>query len=370
MKILFETLFSVEINHGFFLPDGGGSNLFSVIPTPSCQSAMQAQGMVFRQTPAGYSVFYEYEEVKEGGITRHRPVRPFPKTLLLSFMINPLMKYFLNRTDLPVNTSTSSIYRFTNLNHNQSGKVLYLNNPTGAASASCHDQIGLRPPVFTETAKSSNPFVRFEVKSELSGTTVFSKQEAVLREKADDSEGISSSRIDLSREEAGIFSLTTDKETISFYSGETVCRKSPFGVVDIYIHEKVPAPLKLVDEQDRAVPRRYTLSFAPRKVWWRYRVVARNRSGMSASDIAVTSLDPLVSFGVPVNGPEMSGEKTFFVTSTSKVGFHYKTKTGLSLVWSGSQPFSLDNLPNPGAGRLIPHESIENAYYAESYIYL
>lgn len=370
MNILFEPLATLVLTHDFFPNHQSGEPLFSIIPTQACKTALQKYGLLFRTTLTGGVVYYEYKEVPVSGSFTHKPVRPFPETLHLSFMLQPLMKNFYNRTEIPLDNDDTHIYRFSNLANNVVDSRLCLNSQSGSPVVTGADNTRLKPQIFTAEIVSTKPFVLFDISSDPGAASLLSYQVMVKRENTGDTAGTASKHIDLSTFDPGMFLLDRDGIVSVFYASSELYQNRPFGVLDIYIHPKVPAAYRFIDSQGNAAPKTYHLGFANREVWWRYVAVLKDRPSLSPYDVSITSIDPAVNFSGPVPGTMSDGTKILSFISSTKIPLQHQSETGISFVKSGSQSFSLDNLANPETGRLIPHETIENDYYAESYIYV
>ncbi|MCC6411361.1 MAG: hypothetical protein IT270_06860 [Saprospiraceae bacterium] len=129
MNIAYDILFSVTTRHTYFT--NGVSGDFSFVPSPSSLGAMSQAGLMFRETPGGFSMVCRVKN--PGG----NPPELFnsleQKSLRLSFLMYLNSAYFQNYSILPGYEPGKDVFYLSNLRDDQSGGHKFLGDQVSNA---------------------------------------------------------------------------------------------------------------------------------------------------------------------------------------------------------------------------------------------
>ena len=147
----FDSLFHVEILHNYY-KEGKGEE-FVIEPSSTCKRVLQNYGLLFKKVPYGFMVLYEFE----GEPGSFHPVKPIEDDLKFTFALSLKKPYFINYSNLPLDSREDQIFYGNNLNNNLKNGKLLLTSDTNSEYLTEQDRIYLRPQFFQYTFESSNP---------------------------------------------------------------------------------------------------------------------------------------------------------------------------------------------------------------------
>lgn len=364
MELEYNTLFDVEILHNYY--DSGIAEDFTITPAGTCRQDLLDHGLLFRTTPKGFAVLY--------GLTRNdngspQPLRPLEKALKLSFAIASANPYLTNFSNLPLDGGNDQVYHLHNLNDNPQGGKFLLTSERTSDRLTQHDRIKLKPQSFQYTSKVNTSQAEIDVVNDTG--------KMVLKKLVETTEGIISCPVNLKDGPPGKFILKVEgTRELEFYASNELMSKSIFAVIDVFFTDNVPDAYRLIDDDNKPLPKTYTLRIDRRETYWRYYVVMKYRTDTSSGDLSITSPD--IS-GSPVVFEKQSrqqisdGTKAVPFVSNRPIPFRQSPVKGVQLKKAngsgGSGIFEIDNLPNPSVAALKPDGST-NKVYSEIFVYI
>lgn len=139
-KTVFKRLIEVQVIHDYFLTMADGASffeknqeeklelleqkitrglyasnaIFEIEPVGDTKKRLSEYKLIFLQTPLGFLVATEVNEVLDGGETRYKPKFPIPKNVGLSFFLKPKLPFFKSLTNIQLATPYPAIYYLSN----------------------------------------------------------------------------------------------------------------------------------------------------------------------------------------------------------------------------------------------------------------
>ena len=358
MRLQYDTLFEVEIEHTYF--GTGGLNPLSIEPTPHCGKALRDGGLLFKETPTGFCVLYEYRT--DGP---HRiPVRALPEDMRLSFAVMSKDQYLLSYSLLPLGGSEKGLYVLNNLQGViRDGKYLLTHDETGSFMTG-GDWVSLQPQRFSYALDNDGAKHLVTVTDAMGASVRKIQVDGALSPLQCD--------LDLSQHRPGLYVLAVDgTERLQFYADSYLLSRAPFAVIDLFFGKSVPAGFSPINDDGSINRRRYTVRIDKRRIYWRYLVVLKYRSGLHPEDITITYPDPAVGFLRGEARTAADGLTVVPFVSDRELPLQKKTVKGITLQKSGNggAPFVIENLPNVSCENLIPDVATGRTY-SDVYFYI
>lgn len=286
MKIGYTRFFDVVISHAYY--DTAENQDFDILPTAETVALLARFNLLFKTTASGFTVLYELDPSQAAKV----PLKPVGQDLVLRFALQPRHPYVLQISDLPLDQSP--FYWFHNLNDNLQAGTAYLSDvASGGTFASAADRLNLRPEQFALDFPVAGPVAKLELFDTFGGLVLSGVHTAVA--------GRVSTFIDVSSSGSGRFTLKLDgviKEKL--YADSALARARAFGVVEIRFTSQAPTDYRLLKDDGSPQFRRFAVRLANRSVTWRYFVVPRFDTNLTAADLVVE--DGSARYGFPANG--------------------------------------------------------------------
>ncbi|MEZ4827099.1 MAG: hypothetical protein R3C61_12610 [Bacteroidia bacterium] len=153
-SIAWHRLFSINIDHGYFLNQGirdflslsaeeqakvrnnySPTSFIQVVPSPETALVMRGRKFLLRQDKAGFFVGIQVESAASGAGV-YRPQIRLEPGLRLTFFLYPLSPEFYNYTALPLSNDRNGCYYFSNRANQAVSGINYLSLPVPAFQAS------------------------------------------------------------------------------------------------------------------------------------------------------------------------------------------------------------------------------------------
>ncbi len=367
MRIEFGKLFEVVFYHTYY--SSGTGDDFEIEPAFFCQSLLRSYGLLLKKTPRGFVILYEITRDELGD---PHPLIPIDEELKLSFILKPKNSYFLNYSDLPLDSDPDYLYRLHNLNDNEQGGDLLLSSATDKNHLSLVDRTTLKSQFFHYSFDSINPSAKIEVLDELE--TVIIKHTVTI------DEGRFNYPLDLLGRTPGLYTLWIDGvKRIEFYASDELVGTGAFGVIDIFSNDHVPEEYRFLPPGQDSHPV-YMMNIERRQTFWKYHVAFKNYeidSKFNSIKLSVNHPDSLINFirqGVFDESDDIPTEifisdTELSLTEVPVKGIDLKLKKSGGGGGGGSNIDLKKNLPNPSIRMVKPDESGSNVY-SEMFIYL
>jgi hypothetical protein len=379
--MVFEKWFEVEFIHEYYRNENGrlsrsGADL-EPEPTSACAELMTDRKLLFRRTPRGFLVFYRGKDPSSGETGF---LAEMAGDLKLSFHLRQMDPFLGNYSDLPMD-SRQGVYFLDNL-----GAAHRTDPATGADEIllsgdlaspggrdpylSGSDFMPLRSMVFTHSFPHSGTRVRFQIK-DFQGTVL--REETLVG-----SAGEFQALVDLAGRPEGVYSLWVDGLQIhAFYAGDDALRKKPFGILELYKSDAVPADCRLTEASHRPIHRIYTARLKNRETIWRYHVALKYRTELPVSRLKIVKEKNPVVFSAGTVDVRPDGMRVVsFDSGSSRLPLRKDPLTGLRLVQvpeaappEGEEPVLTEVavLPNPSPANL---SKVGNTVFSDIFIFV
>ncbi|MBS0473207.1 MAG: hypothetical protein JSR60_19210 [Proteobacteria bacterium] len=311
---IYKCLFKVVIRHGYNDLTHGRCRAFSVFPSPTSAEMMAAQGMVFHDDGAGFSVYIRESQIdsfvrylrRQGSDTNGDGMEYWT---WISFVLVPQDPLFVGITSLPIDTNPLYVNLYgTNQQAHHDGVVTLLN--PGAAMGAGERRMLTDAQFSVQVPGPFDQIVVRDISGKIVLTTPSDAEIERAKDEASDLEGQDPDtalgdlyyvQVDLSSLPLGLYTyrvlprlgLETPPVTVLYSAAKP---NPPLVFLDILFSQPdehqpgiYPVP-PLYDEQ----PIRsedvgglvYDLRFATRETWWQYYVVSR-QPGSTLHDLAI-----------------------------------------------------------------------------------
>lgn len=291
MASRFEVLFSVIIEHEFFRDQNGqlrqDSSLFSIKPTQDCERILRDLGLLFRQTPNGFTVLF----------TALDPAQP-QQSLLENLTSSKLRFYLTSNTpellffsDLSVQQDRDTLYYLSNRSDNtqsvNGNNDLLLTADTLLPYLSQDDLVTVSPAGFPVEFTSPNE-TAWLIITDNQGNNVFSQQLQKLVSAQAPSPHPFAAYVQLAGLEAGVYQLFFDNHfQYQFYLDNP--NPGSFAVLEIFTDDSVPTAYQFVNSSGVVNSKEYVLRLNRRETIWKYIIGLKYRANQVESDLEVVS---------------------------------------------------------------------------------
>lgn len=352
MEVIYQSLLSFEFQHEYFRHL---SATFTYAPQGETSALMRRSGLLFKKTANGFTVLYQ--AIKGQG-DQLIPLRSLPEKFAFRFWITAIMPHAGIVSNLPLMRSGSRILYFDNVHDRKDGITLYLNaNAPADPFAGENDIVTMGFGTWRNEQATSAPVpVRVQ--------DVFGNVIHVLVSQP--VEGKVRSQLDLATMGKGFIRLTPGTgEPESFYVPESLPPPKVFAAVDLYAGGGVPPAYAFTDGNGEPLPKTFTCRVENRKSIWRYMVVPRFNTSLTAALLTIEHGDAEHTF-LPANDiTTLSGEAAFLIESDGLVPHREEPVKGLMLKRGGTNLIA--ELPNPGPEQI---RAEKEDFYSEVYVYV
>lgn len=254
MSMHYQLLFEVRVFHEYYRT--GRSADFFIEPTLACAKQLANHGLLFRPSDNGFMVFCQCS-------LDSVPARSLAGKVAFAFSLVARNPYLLNYSNLPLDCTSSRIYRFHNLNENVAGDDLFLHAEGEYVSAA--DRIHIKPQFFYHSRGSTQALSQMQLLDKF--------DDEIARESLVPVEGVVYCPIDVRGFSPGRFTLNMDgKEELVFYGDDDLARKGAFGVVEIFC-TSIPDSYRFVRD-GKISAKVYTIRIQNRRTRWKYLISA------------------------------------------------------------------------------------------------
>lgn len=344
MKIDFQPAFAVDIRHDYY-PDGISTD-FQIVPSSDCCQLLKSNGLLFKETPGGFTVLYETDG-SDGPVS---PKRKIDNPLALSFILFSKTPFLLNYSNLPLDKTLDQIFYLSNRRKTPDDGRLLLSAAADKEFLSVSDLLSLRPQRFQVNIDTIADSSLWELLDDRGGL--------VHRQRVMTIEGTSTYLVDLGGKSPGAYVLRCDGDDhLQFYAADQLVGRSPFGVIEIAVDSQVDTAFAFVDAAGKVQCRRYLLKLQARKTTWEYYVVAKYETGLAPDDLQVSLDEPSVSFDRQAAITLADGSTAVPFVADSELPLSRKPLKGITLhkkKGPSTAKLVIDNLPNPSVAELIP----------------
>lgn len=349
--IYYLKLFEVIVKHDYYT--SGLSVDFGFSPTKECKVTLSKYGLIFKETTMGFAVFYEARET--GGVKT--PVKPMSNDEKFSFAMILNRNNLINFSELPFDNASGERYYFDNLNDNKnSGDLLLVDDPV-KKYVDKDDVVETSSNIISYSESNANPSVV---------ARILDKFDTVLLSKAvNNIAGKITCQFDLSFLEPAVYKLQVDGITKkTFYKNIKTLYENPFGVIEIFKNNSVPADYKFADSAGNVSFKQYVIQFHRRSTIWKYYVIKKYKTSAPNLSIQIGA-NPAIT-GSPFVLPDGTDSTLFDFLSPSEL----KEKPVESIKLSSNGTVLVQNLPNPGIENIKPDKNDLSKVYSEVYIYI
>ncbi len=306
MELIYRSLLSFEFRHEYFR---NLSTTFNYAPQRETFELMRKSGLLFKKTENGFTVLYQ--AVKGEG-DQLIPLRSLPENFAFRFWITAILPCAGIVPDLPLMRAGSRILYFDNVHDRKDGSTLYLNADAPTDSfAGENDIVTMAFGTWRNEQAVSEPVpVRVQ--------DVFGNVIHVLVSQP--VEGKVRSQLDLAGIGKGFIRLTPGTgDAESFYVPESVPPAKVFAAIDFYAGAGIPPAYAFTDENGEPLPKTFTSRVENRKSIWRYVVVPRFNTSLTAALLTIEHVDAEHGFLPASDTTTLTGEAAFLIESDGPV---------------------------------------------------
>jgi hypothetical protein len=343
----YDKLFKIRVLHGYY--SALVSKDLDFLPTLSCKSKLDGNGLKFRKDKDGLTVFASVEE--DGKLTRS--LGALDKLTFGIYLKNPS---FMNFSDLPLDQQTGQVFYFNNKTVNKTEIF-----STGSDSLLLHQGNYTAVDELVRLEKEVYKFSYTNTGTEKTGQLVYTDTGLVVREKTVEKvEGSFNFEFILSGLKAGRYHLDIGGTAEdSFYFPGDLKTGRLFGIVEVYA--TVPNDNKFFNSSGDVLFKEYTVAFNNRKTTWNYHIV--NKNGATLTDPIVRELTN------PWNFTKLSDD---LYESDAMMPLLEEPIAGIEFLTDKNDAGSVlvQNLPNPGVELIKPDPSDITRIYSDIYVYI
>ncbi len=352
MELLYRSLLSFSFRHTYFRKL---SSAFTYAPQLETMDLMRKKGLLFKRTDNGFTILYQ---ALKGEGEQTVPLRNLPEEFAFRFWITASFSHVGVVSDLPLMGSGSRILYFDNLHDRKDGDILYLNaDAPGDPFAGDKDVIAVAPAIWRNEQDTADS-VQIRV-TDVFGNIVHVKVSPSV-------EGKARSLLELSEIGKGVMRLTPGTmDAESYYVPESAPPPGVFGAVDLYAGHGIPETYDFTDGNGTPMPKSFTCGIENRKSIWKYVVVPRFNTTLTAGMLTIEHGDGVHAFLPAVDTVTTSGEAAFLIESADSIPHSQIPVKGLALKRNGTNLIA--ELPNPGPEQIIARE---DGFSAEVHVYV
>ncbi|MCP4117481.1 MAG: hypothetical protein GY737_19225 [Desulfobacteraceae bacterium] len=353
MELTYKSLLDFEFRHEYFrnFPDR-----FTYVPQGQTLELMGKRGLLFKKRNNGFTILYQ--AIKGEG-EQLIPLRSLPGRFAFRFWITALSPHAGILSDLPLMRAGSRILYFDNVHDRKDGTTLYLNAdaPTDPFAGE-KDIVTMAFGTWRNEQSATEP-VPVRVQDVFGNVIEVRVSQPV--------EGKVRSQLELAGIGKGFIRLTPGTgDAESFYIPESVPPPRVFAAIDLYAGKDIPPAYAFTDHNGMpSSPKTFTCRVENRKSIWRYMVVPRFNTGLTAAQLSIEHMDAEHAFLPAGDITTPAGEAAFLIESDGPVPHGEEPVKGLALKKGITKLIA--ELPNPGPEQIRAHRE---GFYSEVYVYV
>lgn len=352
MELIYRSLLSFTFRHEYFR---NLSAAFTYAPQRQTFKLMRKRGLLFKRHENGFTILYQ---AIRGEGDQLIPLRSLPEKFAFRFWITALFPHSGIVSDLPLMRQGSRILYFDNIHDRKDGTTLYLNAdaPTGRFAGE-NDLLTMAFGTWRNEQAGTEPVqVRFQ--------DVFGNVIHVLVSQP--VEGKVRSQIELESIGKGFMRVTPGTgDAESFYVPESVPPPKVFAAIDLYAGAGIPPAYAFTDGNGEPLPKAFTAGVENRKSIWRYVIVPRFNTSLTADLLTVEHVDAEHLFLPAKDTVTLAGEAAFLIESDGSLPHKEEPVKGLSLKRNGTSLIA--ELPNPGPEQI---RADKDGFYSDVFVYV
>ncbi len=367
MKTIYTTLFSVQVQHGYYASERPGGDV-EIVPTPDTARMLRDRAFRCRPIDSGVAVYAEVTSTDPQPDLR-RPVGS--DGVRFAFVVRARSPHLGGVTDLPTYRPGRQVFCFDNLRSDVDGGDLLLGDSL--------DDSRVGPAVGLET----RPTLLYEIDPPTQSTVVRctdrfgAERFAVAVDSPDPVEPLDEARIaewdDLP---PGRYTVSDDDSggSVELYKGSGIERGAPLGIVEIFDRtdgmaedgvDRVPTAYRFL-AGDQVTPVAYTVRLEARATTWKYVVVNKFQpEELDVADLEIES-DPASSTFTR----QIDGDRAIFTADAPRELRQEPTTLRLRGRYGTGPVQDLLDLPSPDASSPLEAGATETELVSAMYVYV
>lgn len=364
MKLVYEILFEVEIEHGYY--ENNLSPDFSISPTPECAQMLSNFKLIFRETKFGFKVFAPVEP-------ETNPIKliyPFDeKSLKFSFHMQLHNFYFDAITKLPAFIPSKQLFYFSNIREDIDNQNLYLSDHVNGQRIG-NPLKNINSYQLNYKLQAPQNSASFQLKDMFDNKFELPVSGFDFSEPGDKTNLFQINLSEVKILQAGRFIISDNHGgSLPLYFNPQLYGQNVFGIIEIFNNttnlveppaNQIPETYRFTENGTITKKGKYKIGFSPSQVKWMY--VCRKNQVNSENGISVDKLTVAgpVTFS-KVGGDDLEERK---ILSQDKINSN-QTRPIVSLNFDGQK---IRDLPTPEMGSVLKKEN--NEVFFEMYIYV